>query len=157
MMERAIRWWLVLLLVTGAGTAFAQAPEATPDPLFKEPYIDKDEWRDKPVRHPKGNRVKASRLDVAGGSGIRWQGSTPVCPGRSSRLERIPTCRARICQRSRPTVPDHAVCRQYPTGLLPALPAALACCLEHGQACACPPPRCPAKHDRPGSVLQGAR
>jgi hypothetical protein len=51
MMERAIRWWLVILLVTGAGAAFAQAPEAAPDPLFKEPYVDKDEWRDKPVRH----------------------------------------------------------------------------------------------------------
>ena len=24
---------------------------ASPDPLFKEPYIDLDEWRSKPVRH----------------------------------------------------------------------------------------------------------
>lgn len=51
MMERAIRWCLVILLVTWADAAFAQASEATPDPLFKEPYLDKDEWRDKPVRH----------------------------------------------------------------------------------------------------------
>ena len=35
MKERAIRWWLVILLVTWTGAAFAQASDATPDPLFK--------------------------------------------------------------------------------------------------------------------------
>lgn len=37
-----------------AGAADAQAPAATaavPDPLFSQPYIDIDEWRDAPVRH----------------------------------------------------------------------------------------------------------
>lgn len=35
--------------------AFAQSipdsPSGVADPLFSEPYVDKDEWRDVPVRH----------------------------------------------------------------------------------------------------------
>jgi hypothetical protein len=41
--------WL-LLLTLGGGRTFGQN-SATKDTLFKEPYIDKDEWRDKPVGH----------------------------------------------------------------------------------------------------------
>jgi hypothetical protein len=50
-MVRAIRWPVAILLVTWAGAASARVPDAARDPLFKEPYVDKDEWRDKPVRH----------------------------------------------------------------------------------------------------------
>ena len=47
------------LLTAGSRSAQSQQTNATPpatttdsvDPTFKEPYIDVDEWRDKPVRH----------------------------------------------------------------------------------------------------------
>jgi hypothetical protein len=48
---------LVLILTVGIRSlAFASevqtvASAASPDPKFKEPYIDIDEWRDQPVRH----------------------------------------------------------------------------------------------------------
>ena len=60
-------WWITSLtfLVSAIqmtvipGPAWSQAGAAAssqsvaevPDPLFKEPYVDIDEWRDKPVRH----------------------------------------------------------------------------------------------------------
>ncbi|HPW64189.1 MAG TPA: PKD domain-containing protein [Cyclobacteriaceae bacterium] len=39
----------LLFLLTSIGQAFSQAN--TQDPLFKEPYVDVDEWRDTPTRH----------------------------------------------------------------------------------------------------------
>ena len=50
---------IATLIIGAADVARAQqsaAPQAAAaakpsDPLFKEPYIDIDEWRDKPVRH----------------------------------------------------------------------------------------------------------
>ncbi|MDB5279634.1 MAG: hypothetical protein JWR61_4589 [Ferruginibacter sp.] len=40
----------LLLLITGIGRIFGQNT-ATQDTMFKAPYVDIDEWRDKPVRH----------------------------------------------------------------------------------------------------------
>lgn len=40
----------LLLLITGTGRIFGQNT-ATQDTMFKAPYVDIDEWRDKPVRH----------------------------------------------------------------------------------------------------------
>lgn len=40
----------LLLVILSVGRLFAQ-DSTTQDTLFKEPYIDKDEWRDVPVRH----------------------------------------------------------------------------------------------------------
>jgi len=40
--------------------AVAQAPDAVRDPLFQEPSVDIDEWRDKPVRH----RVRPRRVQA---------------------------------------------------------------------------------------------
>jgi hypothetical protein len=34
-----------------AASVGCNVPAATPDPLFQDPYIDTDEWRDAPVRH----------------------------------------------------------------------------------------------------------
>ena len=42
---------LALATLVAVGRPIAQAPVATPDELFKDPYIDIDEWRDAPVRH----------------------------------------------------------------------------------------------------------
>lgn len=41
----------MLLAICLNGSAIAQAPNGTPDPIFKEHFVDIDEWRDKPVRH----------------------------------------------------------------------------------------------------------
>ncbi len=40
----------LILLISGGTKAFSQY-NATQDTLFKEPYVDTDEWRDVPVRH----------------------------------------------------------------------------------------------------------
>ena len=40
---------LLLLLVSG-GRILAQG-SVKPDTLFNKPYVDLEEWRDKPVRH----------------------------------------------------------------------------------------------------------
>ena len=56
----AFRRFLLLAAATGLAPVAAPVlarPDATPaeapavDPLFAEPYIDIDEWRDAPVRH----------------------------------------------------------------------------------------------------------
>lgn len=50
-------WFAGVAIILAAGLhwgslgARAQSPDATQDPLFKEPYVDTDEWRDSPVRH----------------------------------------------------------------------------------------------------------
>jgi hypothetical protein len=53
--ERFVFAGLAILLAVGLGWgapgAPAQSHDATQDPLFKEPYVDVDEWRDVPVRH----------------------------------------------------------------------------------------------------------
>jgi hypothetical protein len=41
----------VLAFKTQAAPVVAKPNELFPDPLFKEPYIDVDEWRNEPVRH----------------------------------------------------------------------------------------------------------
>lgn len=45
--------WAALLAATAITPAFAEpaVSAAAEDPLFKEPYVDIDEWRDTPVRH----------------------------------------------------------------------------------------------------------
>lgn len=40
----------LILLISGGAKVFGQY-NATQDTLFKEPYVDKDEWREVPVRH----------------------------------------------------------------------------------------------------------
>src|SRR5688500_7646969 len=40
-----------LLLMTLSGGPILAQNRPDQDSLFKEPYVDKDEWRDKPVRH----------------------------------------------------------------------------------------------------------
>ncbi|QHD69229.1 hypothetical protein GS397_20690 [Sphingobium yanoikuyae] len=59
MMRRSIALCMTALslaLVATAGTGADAQPGSTPvaaaeDPLFTQPYIDIDEWRDAPVRH----------------------------------------------------------------------------------------------------------
>ncbi len=44
--------WLICLLVLTLSTGRASGQtNAKPDTLFNQPYVDVDEWRDKPVRH----------------------------------------------------------------------------------------------------------
>jgi hypothetical protein len=51
--------WIVVGFITGFARAHSQlsAAEQAPavkknaDPIFKVPYVNADEWRDKPVRH----------------------------------------------------------------------------------------------------------
>jgi len=50
--RHAVSGVLVLMAaVAGASHPGAQVPAAVPDDLFKDPYIDVDQWRDTPVRH----------------------------------------------------------------------------------------------------------
>lgn len=57
-MRRATQWWSrqLMLLRTGSiallfSFAVHAAEQPAADPMFTQPYVDVDEWRDKPVRH----------------------------------------------------------------------------------------------------------
>jgi hypothetical protein len=51
MTDRMMRLTLPLALVAAGAVLRAQAPPTATDPLFAQPYVDVDEWRDTPVRH----------------------------------------------------------------------------------------------------------
>jgi hypothetical protein len=42
---------VALMALTSTNRPRAQVPAPAPDELFKDPYVDVDEWRDAPVRH----------------------------------------------------------------------------------------------------------
>ncbi|HOW66876.1 MAG TPA: PKD domain-containing protein [Candidatus Paceibacterota bacterium] len=76
-MELAIHWRVAMLVLTWASAALAQAPDPIQDPLFTKPYVDVDEWREKPVRHRYvhgGFRETETRFSIYFPAKERYQG-----------------------------------------------------------------------------------